>query len=229
MGSYACTAETDGRGRCRNSGLEGDGDGFCAFHAHERDGGKEVAKAGLADVVLVRFNLNNRRWQDHLIQLGVPYKDRDFDAENSKHAAHAAVVGRSADVRGNGDVAKDSGVPVFGKPGLNRVSLHEAFLDLFATYEVVDMHIKPARNARFMSVLVVEFKHGCVPQSTDAAFKEVLEKLVGSCWEYVHVWANPPQADGRVIHTVNSGHHEEAEEPKLALRLNGGLWSAEKI
>ena len=220
--SYACTAATERGARCRNI-AEPHGAWMCTQHNSLLAEGKDVLKAPLADTVLFKFNLNNR-WRDKLLTLGVPMKARDVEAEEAKHVAHAEAFDREA--YRYRDVA-DSGVPIFGKEGLQNVSLYEMLQELVTTYEVVDIHIKERRDgAKWMSVLVISFSHGQQAERNTEAFQELLSFLASSCWGYVHVWANPPQEDGRIIHTVNSSHREQDKTPELALHLAGGLWSS---
>lgn len=216
---YACKAATERGARCRNW-AEGE-NGFCSFHK----GRKDVEIAPRPDTVLYKFNLNES-WSKKLLALGVPEKHPDFEAKEHKHIQHAQQYDRDA-FRYRKDVA-DSGVPVFGKDGLRNVSMYEVLKELAAVYEVVDIHIRPRRDGnRWMNVLVVSFSHGEKFISSDNAFQELLSFLSSSCWGYVHVWANPPQEDGRVIHTVNSSHREERKQPDLVLRLADGLWATE--
>ena len=224
---YACTAATEQNARCRHWAEDGDQDDFCSLHADQRDAGKPVKKAEMPNTVLYKFNLN-KTWRERLLALGVPEKQPNFEAKEAEHVAHAQQYGREAyAIRKN---VADSGVPVFGKEGIQSVSLYETLQDLLAEYEVVDIHIRPRRDGtRWISVLVINFSHGGRSISNQPALDETLEFLSSSCWGYCHVWANPPQDDGRVIHTINSSHREEEKQPERILRLANGLWACEKV
>ncbi|OGZ92568.1 MAG: hypothetical protein A2549_03150 [Candidatus Staskawiczbacteria bacterium RIFOXYD2_FULL_37_10] len=222
---YACTAATERNARCRHWVGDQRAKVFCSLHQQRKDAGEAVEIAPKPDVALYKFNLNGK-WRDKLLELGVPEKDPDFGAKEAKHVAHAQQFGREAYAIRK-EVA-DSGVPVFGKEGIQNVSLYETLQDLLAEYEVVDIHIRPRRDGtRWISVLVINFSHGGRSISNQPALDTTLEFLSSSCWGFCHVWANPPQDDGRIVHTINSSHREVDKQPELVLRLNGGLWSTE--
>jgi len=222
---YACTAATERNARCRRDSLSCDKDLFCQQHASMRDAGQTVSKATAPDTVLYKFNVNGR-WRQMLVDLGVPENNPDFEAKEAKHVAHAKEYGREAYAIRK-DVA-DSGVPVFGVSGLCNVSLYETLQDLLAEYEVVDIHLRPRRDgSKVMHVLVISFSHGGRSISSQPALDETLEFLSSSCWGHCHVWANPPQEDGRLVATVNTSHREENKQPEQVLRLGKGLWAIE--
>jgi len=213
---YACTARTERGARCRTllkSGVR------CNRHGHQ---GAE--RAPKPHVVLLKFNIN-QKWKSKFVRLGVKVTDEQKD--RSRHEAHARTFGRNP--YRYRQVA-DSGVPVFGPPGLKSVSLDQLIQELVNTYkyETVDIHIKPRKDG--MSVLVLSFSNDqpAVEPASPAALEELLRFLSSACWGYVHVWANPPQADGRVIHTVNSAHREESKGASL-LHFADGLWSVEHV
>jgi hypothetical protein len=182
---------------------------------------KDAERAPRPDVVLYKFNINDR-WRDRFMALGIKEKTRDVQADTAKHEAHAAQFGR--DAHRYRQVA-DSGVPVFGE-GLQGVSLFDLLKELPTVYEVVDIHIKPRSDGKpNMSVLVISFSNGKPTSANTEAFDELLRFLASSCWGFCHVWANPPQEDGRVIHTVNSSHREADQKAKQVLHFADGLWA----
>ena len=221
---YACKAATKQRARCRYW-AEGE-NGFCSPHERRREAGEMVETAPRPDTVLYKFNLN-KTWTERLTRLGVPIKEQDFVAKEAMHVAHAEKHGRGAYViRKN---VADSGVPVFGEEGLVNVSLYEVLKELVDEYEIVDIHIQPRRDRnRQMNVLVVSFSHGENAVTNTEALQELLDFLSSSCWGYCHVWANPPQDDGKVVHTVNSSHRKENKQPERILRFDEGLWAEEE-
>jgi len=219
--SYACTAKIASGARCRNFVMN-DGDRFCSQHSAM----PRVEAISQPDTVLYKFNLNET-WRKKMVALGVPVKEPNFQQKEQKHVEHAEQHGREA-FRFRKDVA-DSGVPVFGPKGVQSVSLYEVLQELLEIYEVVDVHIRPRRDGnRFMSVLVVSFSHGEKACSNTKAFQELLDFLSSSCWGYTHVWANPPQEDGRVVNTINSSHREEGKKATNVLRFDEGRWSVDE-
>lgn len=221
---YACTAATAGKARCRN--LVGEDGRFCSLHNHDSD----VPTAPPPVTVLYKFSINES-WRQKFMALGVLLKQPNFAKKEAKHVAHAEAHGR--DAFRYRQVA-DSGVPVFGPDGLQMVSLAELVKELAEKFKVVDIHIlpklpKPGQSVNPMSMLVVSFSHEGQTVNNEKAFWLLMDLLNASCWGKVHVWANPPQEDGRVVHTVNSAHREENHDPQRVLRFAEGLWSEEQV
>jgi|SRR3989344_3716067 len=219
---YACKAATKGNARCRNLL---DAPGFCATHPEATSAVSEQP-----DVVLYKTNVN-RNWSRKLKELGVPLKQSDFEKREQQHVAHAIKHGREPFRFRGKDQPADSGVPVFGKDGLQEVSLYELLQELTTIYNVVDIHLRPTKPGgnQNMEVLVVSFSDGEELNTNTDAFQELMRFLASSCWGYCHVWANPPQDDGRIIHTVNSSHREDGKKPVQAVRFDDGLWATEPV
>jgi len=227
---HACTADTQGRGRCRSSAQEGDQDGFCSLHAQQRDNGRSVAKAGLPSKILLKANINPR-WAELFEKLGIPVKTPDFAKREAKHVADAKRVGREA-YAVRKDIA-DSGVPVFGNEGAQDVLVVEPLDTLFRSYNLTDMHIfqrrdKGVMNVLVLTVLVLTFEKCVAGERKLELPVDVAKFFAMSKWGFAHVWANPPKPDGTVLHTVNLAHRGE-EAAKRQLLFADGLWAVEKV
>ncbi len=219
MPTYACVAGTVGRARCRNAATK---EGRC--HEHPA-----AALAPAPDVVLVKFSVNLRRAEE-LVEVGIPVREVNWQERDRSHVAHAEAHDRQSH-RYRENVA-DSGVPVFGTEGIADVAIARAYRELNQEYGLRDVHLLPHRNNR-MFVLVLVFEKGAatISPSTEAAV--LLARILNSTYGFVHVWVNPPQADGRVVHTVNCSHRMDSA-PKCLLLLNNEwfdapLWDAEEV
>ncbi|MDO8470915.1 MAG: hypothetical protein Q7S63_03065 [bacterium] len=208
---YACLAPTESGGRCRNQGSE---DGFC-HNPHD-------AESGFADspaVVLVKFNVNSDVAQQ-LELAGIQRRAVSWAQREVDHVEHARENSREA--YRYREVA-DSGVPVFGKPGLQSVLLLDLWLELKKAYKLSDIHLLPRRDGK-MDVFVLVLSHQ-QEMRVSASVTDRITRLVGSTWQYVHVWANPPGSDGSIVHTVNVAHRQDTK-PDLGLEFKRGLWGA---
>ena len=217
MNGIACTADTKTAGRCRNTGLPGDKDGFCSQHASLRDHGGEVKVVGMPGVVLLKFNVNPN-WRKKLEELGVPVKQRDFITDDINHATHAIKCGRKAyELR----PCADSGVQVFGKTGLEGISVKQLPTELHnAGYKLVDTHMYDKQNGAG-TVVVLTF---ALVEGENTELLPAIEAFIGTAvWGHCHLWANPPQ-DGTVFHTINLAARGEGKGGR-ELNLNNGLWA----
>ncbi len=217
---WACKAATKGNARCRNLLDE---PGFCSSHASDN-----IRESDQPDCVLYKFNVN-KKWSAKMKEMGVRLIPFDFQAREEKHAAHARKFNREP-FKFRGEIV-DSGVPVFGKDGLQDVSVFELLTELATVYNVVDIHLRPTKPGGNpnMEVLVVSFSDGEEAVGNTDAFQELLRFLTSSCWGHCHVWANPPQDDGRVIHTVNTSHREDGKKPTCKLDFLDGIWDSVPI
>lgn len=210
MYEYACIARTARGGRCRNKAGTND---VCAAHseAHER--------ASPPDVVLLKFSIAPQRAIE-LELAGVERRPADWVQREEQHLAHARTHGREP--YRYRDVA-DSGVPVFGKEGLILCSVQSAWDEMIDKgYYLVDLHIIQRRD-RKMDILVLSLsKNGAKLPFPSPRAEEMIRSLIGSGWGYVHVWANPPQEDGTVVHTVNCVHRNQTR--RVQLSFENGLW-----
>ncbi|MFY9463056.1 MAG: hypothetical protein WAP52_02640 [Candidatus Sungiibacteriota bacterium] len=218
MPTYACAAATVGKARCRNAATK---EGRC--HEHPA-----ATLAPPPDVVLMKFSVNKRRAQE-LAATGIPIRDVNWQRREQEHVAHAEAHDRQA--YRYREVA-DSGVPIFGTSGLADVGIGRAYQELNQKYGLRDVHLLPHRNLRaFVLVLVFERGAQAVNPSTEVAV--LLARMLNSAYGFVHVWANPPQQDGKVVHTMNCRHRLDSA-PKCLLLLNNEwfdapLWDAEEV
>jgi len=215
MVTYACAARTETGARCRFEAANGS-------HLCSRHGAMDhVDLATWPDRVLLKANINERQ-AERMLALGVQEVKQDEAAKEQKHAAHAEAHGR--DAYRYRQVA-DSGVPVFGKAGAQNVSVEAAWRDLLAVYKIVNVHIRARRDQnRWMRVLVVVFaREG--EEAVNEPVKNALREFYGvSSWGFCHLWVNPPQEDGTVVHTVNLSHKGEMALAKSRLLLASGRW-----
>jgi hypothetical protein len=181
--------------------------------------------APVPDKVLVKFNVNPKKCE-RLSAFGVPIKPVNFDRKNAAHEAQAQEHGRAA-FRYR-EVA-DSGVPVFGKDGAQNVSLAHVWGELPGKgYAITDIHMLPKSQGKMMT-LVITLEDGAEePLECSAKLMQELKNLLACAWQYVHVWANPPNEDGKVIHTVNASHRLDTP-PAYLLDFADGLWGNMKV
>ena len=217
---YACVAATQEGARCRN--FVSTVRDICWFHQKEKDEGKEVKLAPSPNTILVKFNINPS-WAQKFEEAGVLRK-RPFEVElEEKHIAQARKLDRRAyEYR---DIA-DSGVPVFGPQGASEVSILGLLEELQQEgYQLQGVHIRTRAQKKF-DVLVIPFVRGSESNSTlPKRALELLQEFLGlSCWGFVHVWANPPDVQGKVVHTINLGHREPGRIPQGNLHFDHGLW-----
>ncbi len=227
---YACAAATKKNARCRKKAME-DGD-YCPLHQHMLDEGEIVRNSSQPDVVLFKCKIHPG-WVRRLEELGVPFTVPDFAAKEAAHVEHAKQHGRDAYAIRK-DVA-DSGTPVFGKNGLMDVATFGTFRQLLGTYNIVSVHIQPshpkAKN-QAMKVLVLRFSWGEEVDSNTSAYQEILRFVAVGNWEHCHVWENPPNFHGEIIHTVNMAHRPEGQKPRLTrqeLHFSEDGWSTKEL
>ncbi len=228
---YACKAATKGNARCRNKAAEGEQ--FCSSpHLAMQKAGEMVRLSSQPDVVLFKCKINPG-WVEKLKGLGVPFSQPDFAAKEAAHVEHAKQYGRDPHAIRK-DVA-DSGTPVFGKWGLTDVATFKTFQELLDVYNIVAVHIQPshpkAKN-QAMKVLVIRSSWGEECDSTTDAYQEILRFVAVGSWEHCHIWENPPNNNGEIVHTVNMAHRPEDQKPrpaKVALHFSESGWSTEKL
>lgn len=222
---YACIASTQEGARCRNS-VETAGE-MCKLHQREKREGKEVKLAPSPNTVLVKFNIN-LNWTQKFEQAGIPRRFPQEVALEEKHIAQARRLGRGAyEYR---DIA-DSGVPVFGSQGASEVSILGLLGELQeAGYKPQGVHIRTRTQKKF-DVLVIPFGRGISEGNSTLLPKKALDLLREflrlSCWGFVHIWTNPPDVQGKIVHTVNLGHREPGRPPRWNLCFSHGLWAVE--
>lgn len=213
---YACSAQREGRARCRNL-VETNG-ALCPTHQ-----GRGAELAPRPDIILVKFNISPN-WCQRFEEAGVLRSSPSEVELEEKHIVGAQKLGRDAYVYR--DIA-DSGVPIFGREGVQQISISGLLPELEREgYKVSGVHIRTRTQKKF-DVLVISFElAGESGRLLAEAIALVKEFLRVSCWGFVHVWANPPDGKGRIPHTVNLGHREVDKVPVRLLRFNRGLWAA---
>ena len=220
---HACVAATQEGARCRNF-VEKLGE-MCQLHQRLKAEGKEVKLAPSPDTILVKFNINPS-WAQRFEQAGIP---RRFPSEailEEKHILQARQIDR--DPYRFRDIA-DSGVPIFGTQGASEVSILGLLEELQKEgYRPQGVHIRTRGQKKF-DVLVIPLSR--ISEANSMLPKKALDLLREflrlSCWGFVHVWANPPDSQGKIVHTVNLGHRKPEKSPRWNLRFNHGLWAVE--
>jgi len=224
---YACKAETKGRGRCRNWALNENG--FCSFHQRLKEEGKEVKLAQKPDIVLVRFSINPKR-SSRLEVFGIPKKGPLSIQKDWSHQDQAQKLGRQPFRYRQ---IPDSGVPVFGREGLQDVSIYRLLTEeLPQLYEISDIHLRPRKDEKMdiLTITFIDIHQESAPFAvSEAAFKEISDFLGASCWGYCHIWANPPNEQGKIVHTLNASHRLPEKKPKQILIFDDGFWRAEVL
>ena len=179
------------------------------------------------NVILVKFNVNPK-WQERLIGVDVPLRTPDDSALELKHMFHALSVGRNPFE--SREETADSGIRVFGKEGAQNVSINGLFGELCGYgYSPSKVHIR-IRNDKKFNVLVIPFvkpddeNHNTV-SVTGQRIMGLIRELLNVSWGYVHVWDNPPQANGQIVHTVNLSHRDVGKSPEKSLHFQKGEWS----
>ena len=217
---YACAAalEIDGRTRCRKTAKPESQ--FCGGH---QEGAVIVP---LPDVILLRPKVNPL-WFGRMAD-EIPLKSGERKEEKIQaHIAQAERIGRKAfAIRKK---IEDSGTPVFRNMEQDKLvnisGLLQELLD--EGYLLTDIHGKPAKNQP-MLMLTLSFDRESEEVDIESPLvKGVLAVILGSTWQYCHPWANPPNDQSKVIHTINFAHRHPPETPAMALRFAQGLWRLE--
>lgn len=209
----ACRGATSGGARCRTMV---EGKGRC-HHRHEKD-------APAPSKILLKTRVNSKRLE-RLLAAGIRWKERNESALDQRHAAQAAALDRKATaIRSK----PDSGVPVFDKNGLQNVEGRNLLPELRnAQFRIQDIHLYQKEDEEMATLVVVLEQR----DQSSIVTKEQLIALgdeFGTRWGHVHVWANPPQEDGNVVHTINCAHRLEGK-PAARILYDGGLWAVEKL
>jgi hypothetical protein len=214
----ACKAETtSGAGRCRNLATS---NGFCVIHQH----GEGVKIASKPTKILLKANVN-LAWMEKLARRGVERKDRDAVALGTAHAKEAYAHGRQPYAIRS---VADSGTPVFGETGAQKVLVYDLLDELRAAeYRVADIHMFERKGQGKTYTLVITLIHRLT--LVEVPIDPGVETFLGVTWGRAHVWANPPKADGTVVHTVNLTQRMPEDDPDGDLHFADGLWSIEAV
>ncbi len=225
MVEYACAAALeDGKTRCRRSASPGSQ--FCWQERHRE--GAPIAPP--PDIILLKPKVSPK-WFGMMADK-IPLKSEGRSTEKIKeHIAQAEKLGRDPFTLRPG--IEDSGTLVFRKQK-EFVSLSELLRELLEEgYLLIDIHGRPARNQPMLTLTMGFSKE--IDQVSQAVLslvdsdlaKAVLGVILGSVWEYCHLWANPPNEQGRIVHTINLAHRQPGNTPAKKLRFAQGLWELE--
>lgn len=230
-GLTACRAAVgEGIARCR--AMARPGSHGCFNHP------SGFPKAPRPEVVLLKVNLG-RRWAEDVERVfgdEVPLLERSPERAARLASEHEAVA---TSLRRNFMALRrevgDSGSPVFGPSGLERVSLLGLRQELGRAGFVLSgvhrllRHRKVMRNGSETSqpiypvVLVMEFSGYAAPISFPwNLYRQLVEEAT---FGRVFVWANPMALDGAVVHTVNATERGPVN-PLWELRYDEGDWMA---
>lgn len=219
---YACIAAfEDGKTRCRRTAEPGSQ--FCWQHR------ERAIVVPPPDGVLLKPKVNPYWFgmlADEIPLISEERKEEKIQA----HITQAKKLGREAFTLRK--TIEDSGTSVFrGMKDDEFVSISELLQELLDEgYFLTNIHGKPAQN-KPMWVLTIGFfrkveqmDHSVLKLIESDLAKAVLGVILGSVWQYCHIWANPPDEKGRVIHTVNLAHRHQQETPAKKLKFYKGLW-----
>lgn len=217
-GSYMCKAAavTARDGRCGN---EAGPDGFC--HSPHQLG--DLLAEPPAVVALMLW-LSNEHLHQEFYELGFPWFERTIANTQERHEAEAALIQRSFNTykRVDGQTQTkvgDTGVPVFGKGGLQRVisisSLIEGLIEAGYTVDGLPHgeYTRPQqKGAKFGMRMVINLRrldldegaHPRRPGAMDEDQRGFFHHLVyDGCWQKVDIWDNVPKYyvrhEGRVL------------------------------
>jgi len=221
---YACIAAAGHGGRCRNLAVQPPKILFCKNHSSDHS-----PTAPNPDRIFLKVR-TNERWRDDLQQAGLHFVRRTAEKEQrleQKHIAHAESVGRAAYAIRQ---TADSGVPVFGKNGIQFVSLRQLHGELTqrAGYQRVGGHVLEKGNFDMLT-LVLEYEYGPISNGNSTPIPPTAQSIIARLlatqrWGFTHVWANPPGPDGRIVHTVNVSHRENDKPAIGDLIFLDGFW-----
>jgi len=202
----ACIAAKQENPKARCDALAQGDSKYCSFHQQDQDG--IVVMPPAPSMVLYKFDLSPD-WYQRFVDAGVAVKAQDVRTAAYKRAT-------------------DSGVAVFGKNGLGMVSHAGLLEELAGSFPVLKIHIQPRTNQS--PALVVEFSKTGEGTNNTLAMEQLIEFLSVRCWQYVHVWVNPPRPeDELVVHTCNSIRWVNRKAPEHVLRFAEGVWIAEPV
>lgn len=194
----------------------------------QHQGAKETAPQ--PDTILIKFFGLDKNELALLEKGGVRRLGYELQTEE-KHRKHAEAYGQEfyAYRKDMGD----SGTAVFGKKGARFVVLKDLIFEMMnEDYSPTDCHIKERPDKT--PVLVVTFSNA--EEGADVVLpSEVVHKILNllttdRIWGKIDVWANPPQEDGKVIHTVNCHWWGELKPGRFIniLVFEKGLWNIDQ-
>jgi hypothetical protein len=219
MSTYACVAATAAGARCRNMSREGKV--TCGISHNDSS-----PTATAPDRIFVKFKLDDD-YEREMRVAGIHIAERSYEKQrqlNDQHTGHAQAYGRKATAFRS---MPDSGVPVFGENGIQMVSLSGLDNELrLAGYDIVDVHAVAGFKGTL--TLVVNFSKGTPVQVTSTpAIRFASTMFKFRSWGACYVWANPPDANGVITHTVNLKSIRNDAIPNGRLLFFSGLWRNE--
>jgi len=226
---YACIdGIRGGVARCRNLAI----DKRLRCTAHYIN----TSVAPRPDVVLVKVNLN-KRWNGLFEEAGIAAFERSRERAvqlGQAHQARAEGLRRDAFVirerregqRPDEPEAADSGCPVFGKAGLQFVSIRDVLPELQRAGYLITGVSRLSRDWKPPIRLVLEFSKGMDKPALENFPTGLYQSLVATCFGQVDVWANDRDKRGLVVHTVNCGQRDDQGAALLHLEYAGGDWMA---
>jgi hypothetical protein len=225
----ACTFSIKGGlARCREEQSN------CDSH---RNGVASREKAPRPTVILLKVNVNEK-WEKAFIAASVPVETRSFGRAEQLERQRVEVAEamgrdpyavRQSSGRDRGvpeDV--DTGCPVFGNAGLAglNVSLSSLSNELHAAGFVLTQAMLLKRFHKPPTRLVLEFTRDIKSASISRQLIDLCAELTDTVFNQVDVWANPRQADGRTVHTVNCGKRDDSAKEQYRLSYADGDWDA---
>ena len=179
---------------------------------------KTKEPAPLPDAIFTKFTLL-REEGGYLKGLGVRWSDGQANPNSSKRDPN--TLGR---IRKG---IKDSGCPVFGNDGVFRVSLAPMASELIEKrkWNIADVRLRPGKKPSEAILTVVISGKASEEVALPEKVQEKLALLLSSVRQQVHIWANPRNAEGQVIHTVNCVGRGYEDIGERHLDFQDGLWA----
>ncbi|MBI2052857.1 MAG: hypothetical protein HYT34_01275 [Candidatus Ryanbacteria bacterium] len=213
---YACMGRIERDGRCPKLQeiqrfVPGIGV-WCENHVETKE------PAPLPDAIFTKFTLL-REEGERLKVFGVRWSDNPANPNSPKR--DLGTLGR---IRKG---IKDSGCPVFGNDGVFRVSLAPVASELLEKrkWNIADVHIRPGKKPSEAVLTVVISEKATREVALPEKAQEELALLLSSVRQQVHIWANPRNTEGQVIHTINCVGCGYEDLGDRSLDFQNGLWA----
>lgn len=224
---YACLAKSERTGgRC---GVFLKEPAFCYPHRRKAEKGNLVPLAPAPDLILLQANIN-KKWTERFESAEVRLAEVNWERREEKRTEQAERL-RINPYRYNPIIKFCTGVPVFGPKGLNDVNIQWLWPEFKnAGYRLQNIHLEEKENNIHMNVLVCGFsreENKEVNFSVDAV--TLLAEFLNVSFRFLHVFANPPNGDGRIFHSLQVSGREPEKNPFLKLKFNNGLWGTEEV
>lgn len=216
----ACRGLAKGvKGRCRNN--DSLVDGFCAVHP-------EQMSVGLADIVLVKFNLNEDQ-TEAARQAGFLFEEKGVSAVLVDARRENTAEGQGREAYRYRDTRPDTGVLVFA-PQLEAVTPRGIFEELSESgYIPTAGKLKEKFGGKKGAILVLVFEID--PKEQMDLTKDQIsftDRLEAATWRYCQVYSNPANGDGKRTDTVNLNVQDRGLA-KVRLAHGDGTWRASEL